>query len=419
MPKNSSYRASTTFDARLDGLTQLLLIALVIGGVVARVHDFGYPDELTWDEHHFVENARNILATRSDWNDHPPLGKLLLAIGIVALGDEGAGWRAAPLLLGLILIALAFALGASAFRSRMAGLYASAFIAASGFAMAFSKTALLDGMLATSMVAAALTLWRARTWRGLLLGAVLIGLSTSIKFTGIVLVVPLGLVTVSRLGASSRAFGALLLALVTILAVYVAQFSIGLWVAGDEHGVADVAKKTVELFRHHIGLDDWKHSATSRWYTWFVPLKAVRLHLARDEGLIRMLTTAGNPILWWGVNLSVLWTAIDWLRRMRGGLAVTCRDATPISKGQMYLALSWFLPLCPWILTNRDSYIYHYLPSYVFGLILFGGLVSTLRSTKARFAVVTALSVAFFFAVRIWSKIPFGADSLLHSLLLG
>ena len=40
--------------------------------------------------HHFVENARNILATRSDWNDHPPLGKLLLAIGIVALGERQA-----------------------------------------------------------------------------------------------------------------------------------------------------------------------------------------------------------------------------------------------------------------------------------------------------------------------------------------
>lgn len=138
MPNNSS-RATTALDARLDGVTQLLLIALIIGGVVARIHDFGYPDKLTWDEHHFVENARNILATRSDWNDHPPLGKLLLATGILALGDDGAGWRAAPLLLGLVLIALAFALGASTFRSRMAGLYVGAFMAASGFVMAFRR----------------------------------------------------------------------------------------------------------------------------------------------------------------------------------------------------------------------------------------------------------------------------------------
>ena len=265
MPNNSS-RGTTAFDVWLDGVTQLLLIALIIGGVVARVHDFDYPDELTWDEHHFVENARNILTSRSDWNDHPPLGKLLLATGILALGDDGAGWRAAPLLLGLVLIALAFALGASTFRSRLAGLYAGAFTAASGFLMAFSKTALLDGMLATSMVAAALALWRARTWRGLVFGAVLIGLSMSIKFTGVVLVVPLALVTALRWRASSRGLAVFALSVAAMVAVYVTQFSLGLFLTGDPHGIMDVATKTVELFQHHIGLDDWKHSATSRWY---------------------------------------------------------------------------------------------------------------------------------------------------------
>jgi dolichyl-phosphate-mannose--protein O-mannosyl transferase len=403
-------------DARLNRVTQLLLVGLIIGGVVARVHDFGYPNELTWDEHHFVENARNLLEGRSDRNDHPPLGKLLLALGIVTVGDEGAGWRSAPLLFGLALIALAYALGASAFRSRVAGLYAGAFIAASGFVLAFSKTALLDGTLATSMVAAALALWRARSWRGITFGAVLIGLSISIKFTGVVLVVPLAMVTLGRLGANPRAFGVLVLGMVAIAAVYVAQFSFGLALAGDEHGVVDVAKKTAELFRHHIGLDDWKHSATSRWYTWFIPLKAVRLHYAREGDIVRAMTTSGNPILWWGVNAAVLWTGFDLLRRLRRGLSARVRGASPATSGKCYLLLMWFLPLCPWIFTNRDSYIYHYVPSYVFGLILFGGLASTLLNPKARLALVAVVTVVFVFGVRVWSKIPLDADSLTHSL---
>ena len=165
MPNDRSHDAGPS-GLRLERLTQVLLLALIAGGAAARLYDFGYPNELTWDEPHFVENARNILAGRSDWNDHPPLGKLLIAAGILAMGDQGAGWRLAPLLLGLALIGLAYALGASTFRSKTAGLYAAAFIAASGFVLAFSKTALLDGMLATMMVAAALVLWRARSWRG-------------------------------------------------------------------------------------------------------------------------------------------------------------------------------------------------------------------------------------------------------------
>lgn len=407
---------SLSRDARLIRATQLLLAALIIGGVVARVYDFGYPNEFTWDEHHFVENARNLLEGRSDWNDHPPLGKLLIALGILALGDEGAGWRLAPLLFGLALIALAYALGASAFRSKTAGLYAGAFIAASGFTIAFSKTALLDGMLACSMVAAALALWRARSWRGITLGAVLIGLSMSIKFTGLVLVVPLVLVTIRRLGANPKALGVLVFSVFVMGAVYAAQFSLGLALAGGEHGIIDVAARTAELFRHHIGLNDWKHSATSRWYTWFIPLRAVRLHYAREGDVVRVMTTFGNPILWWGVNAAVLWTGFGFLRRLRQGVSATVRDASSAASGQRYLLLMWFLPLCPWILTNRDSYIYHYLPSYVFGVILFGGLASTLPRAKARFALVAVVMTIFVVGVRLWSKIPLDADSLLHSL---
>lgn len=413
---NEPCQDSGSSGLRLEWLTRVLLLALIAGGAAARLFDFGYPNELTWDEPHFVENARNILEGRSDWNDHPPLGKLLIAAGILALGDQGAGWRLAPLVLGLALIVVAYALGTAAFRSKTAGLYAGAFIAASGFVLAFSKTALLDGMLATTMGAAALALWRARSWRGITLGAVLIGLATSIKFTGIVLVVPLALMTLARSESRSKALGVLALGVTALAAVYAAQFSLGLALAGDEYGPVDVAKKTVELFRHHIGLDDWEHSATSRWYTWFIPLKVVRLHYAQDGNIVRALTTKGNPLLWWGVNLAVLWSMVDLVRRKwRERLEGTAPSARPAS-GRNYLLLMWFLPLCPWIFTNRDSYIYHYLPSYVFGLVLFGGLTSTLSNPKARLGIVASITLVFAYCVRVWSKIPLDADSLLHAM---
>jgi len=284
--------------------------------------------------------------------------------------------------------------------------------------LAFSKTALLDGMLATTMAAAALALWRARSWRGITLGAVLIGLATSIKFTGIVLVVPLALMTLARSESRPKALGVLALGVTTLAAVYAAQFSLGLALAGDEYGPVDVAKKTVELFRHHIGLDDWEHSATSRWYTWFIPLRVVRLHHARDGNIVRALTTKGNPLLWWGVNLAVLWSMVDLVRRKWRERLVGAAPSSPPASGRNYLLLMWFLPLCPWIFTNRDSYIYHYLPSYVFGLVLFGGLTSTLSNPKARLGIVASITLVFAYCVRVWSKIPLDADSLLHAIFL-
>jgi hypothetical protein len=56
------------------------------------------------------------------------------------------------------------------------------------------------------------------------------------------------------------------------------------------------------------------------------------------------------------------------------------------------------------------------VPSYVFGLILFGGLASTLLNPKARLALVAVVTVVFVFGVRVWSKIPLDAHSLTHSL---
>src|SRR3954447_12118872 len=59
-----------------EPLLPALCLALVVAGPGLRCQHLMFPARLTFDEHHFVENARNSLAGRPDWNDHPPLGKL-------------------------------------------------------------------------------------------------------------------------------------------------------------------------------------------------------------------------------------------------------------------------------------------------------------------------------------------------------
>ena len=300
----------------------------------------------------------------------------------------------------------------------MAGMFSAAFVAADGFVLAYAKTALLDEMLATMMVAAALCLWCARSWIGVAIGAVLVGLAMSIKFSGAVMVIPLVGVIGWRFGRNAKSAALLAVSLVLIIGVYAAQFSFGLALSGAPHGIGDVFHKSIELLRHHLALNDWKHPQTSHWYTWFIPLRTITLHYARDNGIVRALSTTGHPVLWWGVNAAVLWSAFDGVRRMRRHALSTGSDAVPVSgAGQLYLLLLWFLPILPWIISSRDSYLYHYLPSYVFGLMLLGGVISTVtgrRGVQLGFVVVVAL--VFVYCVPVWSKIPFQADSLLHYL---
>ena len=58
---------------------------LMLLGVVLRVAFVEFPARIVYDESHFVENARNYLAHRADWNDHPPLGKLIIAASMTTL----------------------------------------------------------------------------------------------------------------------------------------------------------------------------------------------------------------------------------------------------------------------------------------------------------------------------------------------
>lgn len=59
-------------------------------------HLFVVPDAkvLVFDEHHYVTEARSIIHERAlTTPEHPPLGKLFIAAGILAFGDNPWGWR--------------------------------------------------------------------------------------------------------------------------------------------------------------------------------------------------------------------------------------------------------------------------------------------------------------------------------------
>jgi dolichyl-phosphate-mannose--protein O-mannosyl transferase len=47
------------------------------------------------------------------------------------------------------------------------------------------------------------------------------------------------------------------------------------------------------------------------------------------------------------------------------------------------LAAYWSL-LAPWIVTRRDSYLYHYLPSYLIALVLLAGVFGDVVRSRRR-----------------------------------
>src|SRR5262245_14075019 len=97
---------------RRDGPMAELCVGLFVFGIFRRLVYLCFPPGLTWDEHHFVINARNYINHAHDWNDHPPLGKLLMVPWILLLGDTSFAWRLSPALLGIASILIGGSLAA-------------------------------------------------------------------------------------------------------------------------------------------------------------------------------------------------------------------------------------------------------------------------------------------------------------------
>lgn len=393
-----------------------MLVGMIGGGVWLRLQQLGFPAGMTFDEVHFVENARNYLQGKHDWNDHPPVGKLLIGIGFLLFGDNSVGWRFAPAVCGLQTIALGYFVGSKLFSSRWAGLMAAAFFAADGFLTAYSRTALLDGMLLCFSMWTMLAIVHIRKWYHVAIAAVLLGLSCSIKVSASVLVVPL---LVAVLGFRAAPWWSLGLGILAPV-VFGLFWSLGLFLAGEPHGPSAVVDVVSAQLRHHASLTHWTHPLLSKWYTWPVALKPIMLRRDGPSDQLRLMTSLGNPLLWASVTVAMVVAPIGVIvhgvrQRFSKGWSL---GKNHLFYGVIMAVLGWIGFVAPWVISRRDSYIYHYLVPYGFGLLLVAGLVAHVRRSHRwlAFAVVCAVAVVFVLYAPVWGQLPID-DKYMHRLL--
>lgn len=387
-------------------------LVLIVFGVVLRAQRLHFPRGFSWDEHHFVLNARNYLAGLPDLNDHPPLGKLLLALPMHLLGDNSVAWRLAPFLLGSLSIVLAGLLASWATGRKTSFWIGAAFVAADGFLIAYSRTALLDGMLACLCLGAVLVAVRSRSAPGVAAAALLLGSACAVKYSAVVFVPVLVWAALSKRSPLLSSLAVLLAP-----AAYVGWFSLGLWMAKRPFGLSGVVSETKRLYLHHAGLTHWKHPLLSHWYEWYLPMRPLPMRNdPMSDGRTRIMTSLGNPLLWWLVDVAVVFAALSLLvagllALRRHGLRAAVSRVRGISGAgsrRLLLLVCWCAPIAPWLISNRDSYMNHYLPAYAFGLVLVATLFDEVRSrfrTAGLVALLIVGQVSFFYAP-VWGQLP-------------
>jgi dolichyl-phosphate-mannose-protein mannosyltransferase len=408
-----------------------IALSSVALGIVLRTWSLRFPSTFLWDEHHFVENAQNYLSGAADTNDHPPLGKLIMAGFMHVLGDEPLGWRAGAWVAGLLTIACGGVAVARLFRNVAAGLIAAALLAADGFLISYSRAALLDGYLALSVVVALILVTLRVQVVTVLLAGVLAGAATCIKFSGVCLVLLflLNVVTTPFEARRRAAYAALLLG--AAVATYLGAFTLGLSVAEQDATLPAAIRKTVELYVHHSKLTDMKHPMTSGWVTWALPMRPL---VMGDVGRLdhsRVLTSLGNLAIWWSsvafgltVLATLVWTGLKVVlspQSIAPNAPLSPRSFIVAHGRSVLLTLGAALGfLAPWVMSHRDSYINHFLPIYVALIVLLSGFLGFMRAERRSYVLaflVLVLLVTAFYAP-VWSLMPMSHSAVYARLFL-
>ncbi len=352
----------------------VFLLALTAVSLVVRVWDISQPTDLVFDEIYFVEQGRNYLEGKDFMDPHPPIAKLTIGLGIKLFGDTPTGWRLMNVFVGTTLVPLMYLLGRVLFRRRIAAGFAAFFVAFDGLCIVDSRIAVIDIHYVTWGVAgyiAAIHLVRRQQfenlWMLVLTGA-LMGLSVAAKlyipFFSFLLV--LGTVGVTAYNFARRRGMAPLrytvfpvfvvgaTASVVYVLSYLPHFLWGWW-----HSPLDLVKYIViKVPEYQAAVADATHPYSSKWWTWPLLLRPVWYYWkdpGPSPGMVVGIWGSGNPPVWWAALPSLILCAYYAIRERRLAL--------------VFVVAGWVIHLAPWVGIGRTLFLYHYLPSLLFGLL--------------------------------------------------
>ena len=394
---------------RPQRVTTLLLAFMIVGGVILRIQGIGFPPRNTFDEQFYGPTSHHFLLGVPDMHDfHPPLGKLLGTIGLLLFGYNSVGWRFMYLCFGLQTMVIAFWLAREIFASRRAGWLAAGFVAADGFFLAYSRTALIDGMLTCFILWSVLAVVTARTWRGVAVAAIFIGAATSIKWSAAQTLAPAILAVLLFRRVPWQTIFLFGLSPIAHLLIWMA----GLRLMGHPSDPAALWQVIVTAFTSLHATGKYDNPLASSWYSWPALYHPIVVKLSFYGTTSRYASSAGNPVFWFPASLLVMGLPLT-----RGLAALRPRWRqywsaffdSALTKAVLVLATGWAALMVLFAVSmGKHSFFYHYQPSYGFAIVLLAGVAAKLEQRWPR-AVLVFVSLALLTAIYltpVWAEFP-------------
>lgn len=421
----------------------IVLGIILLFAVSMRAYRLGVPPKQVFDECYYAKAANDYLSLREDSNwVHPPLGKLLIASGIlvhrgiqfvtssvgitsnIRLGSE---WRMASLIFGLLMIILVYFFALKMFKSRYIATVSAFLLSIEFLHFVESRIAMLDMFLSFFMLAGFYTAYCYIEKEGgynnyLIITAALFGLSTAIKWSGIF--GALGAFTLMvflkqtdaeesrygellessvKKGFIKRIYFKMLIRLPRTLKIAAIFFLSGLILqfmsyipyfltGGTFKKLYGFYKGTLEFHYHQ----KWSHPYLSRMWTWPLMIRPIWYLYDTIDKKINGIIAMGCPVFWWGFFVFLIELVI-----------ITFYER---KKEHFFLLVGYFSPYIFWIISNKGGFFYYMTPCVAWMCIITAYVLECWRNLKIGrimgWVYLLTLIVFFFFFYPILASYP-------------
>jgi dolichyl-phosphate-mannose-protein mannosyltransferase len=378
-----------------------------------------YRNSMYFDEIYHGRTAYEFIHQMEPYeNTHPPLGKVILSLGVEWFGMTPYGWRFMAAVGGTAMVPIFYAAARGMFKRTRYATVATLLLLFEGFHLVHSRMANVDifGVTFTIVMYYAMyrygeTKWRAGGFgRGigyLALSGVFFGCAAAVKWNylyggaGLAILFFLSLFRHVReakregeRGYGKRAILTLLTCVVLFGAVpagiYTASYIPYLKATKADDGIKDLWQYQKNMYNYHKGVKE-KHPYSSKWYTWPFMIRPVWYYGGPDlaKGDAQSIAAIGNPLVWWGGLLAML---ISWV------LGFLRRDRVVLTIAVMYLSF-----YVPWMVAPRSiTFLYHYFPMVPLLILSIVWILRLLEENTYYGKQLTWLTVAGAAVLLVW-----------------
>lgn len=371
---------------------------------------------------------------------HPPLAKWLIAIGVRIFGHDSFGWRIAPLLAGVITIAIFYLLARKLLGSTLPAAFATGLLVIDPLHFVQSRTSMLDIFVPMFGLAAFLFLlfdrdrildrlaapeeyegrnglldrpWRiaagaagaaavACKWSGglILIAVIILSVAWELKARGMD---GRGSVVVRFLKEelASIVLWLFVLPIAFYLFTYIGRMDGDVFAAPWSQGSwwRAVWDRQIAMYNFHADLTA-HHNYESPAWSWMLIKRPVSYDFCGGqgcvppiaEGNVKEIFATGSPFVWWSSILAIGYVAFRWVRR------------TGLARPEGFILAGFAFTYLPWLLIGATSgrgavFIFYLLPTIPFMCLALAYVLTRLGDSweaKATLTLFTAGAIGVF-----------------------